>query len=109
MGTRFSDEYVLCANNDNSFKIYNNVPINIDLLNRYDLRRTKFFMPLSTIAKLSKDLFNRKPSSKELQEELIFNNYDFTSKYNGGTKAIAVALDIQEDVVYMTFRKVNNT
>lgn len=105
MGLRFTDEYVICANNDNSFKIYNNVPINIEILKKYDLRKTKFYMPLSTISKLSKDLFNRSNSSKELEEEIKFNNYEFTNKYNGGTKAIIVALDIVDNKVYLTFKK----
>lgn len=105
MGLRFTDEYVICANYDGAFKIYNNIPVNLDLLKNYDLRKSKFYMPLSTIAKLSKDLFKRERTSKELQEELIFNNYEFTTKYNGGTKAIVVVLDIIDDRLYMTFKK----
>lgn len=105
MGLRFTDEYTLCANNDNSFKITNNMPINLEVLKTYDLMKTKFFMPLSTVAKLSNDLLRRKPSSKELEEELKFNNYEYTNKYNGGTKAIGVALEIVGTVVYLTFKK----
>jgi hypothetical protein len=108
MGVRFSDEYILCASIDSSIRIYNNIPINLDSLSHLDLRKTKFYMPLSTVSKLSKDLFKRNSSSKELQEELIFNNYEFTTKYNGGTKAIVVILDIVDGKVYMTFKKTNS-
>lgn len=107
MGMRFSDEYVVCANNDNRIKIYNNIPINVEVFKGIDLKKTKFYMPLSTIAKLVKDLFNRRLTSRELQEELIFNNYEFTTKYNGGTKALVVFLDIIDNIVYMTFKKVH--
>lgn len=105
VGLRFTDRFVLCGNKDASFKIWNDAPINIELLKTMDLKNTKFYMPLSTIAKLNKDLLKNEYKSQELQEILAFNNYILTTDYNYGTKAFVVYLDIIDNHVYMTFRK----
>ena len=103
-GLHWTDTYVICANNDRSLKLMNNKPIEPTLLEKYDLNKTKFYMPLSTVAKLSKDLLRKEIAPKVLQEELIFNNYKFT-KYNGGTKALEVKLKIENDQVLLQFIK----
>lgn len=103
-GLRLTDQYVVCANNDRTLKIMNNVPINMTILSKYNLATTKFFAPLSTIAKLSKDILKKDIAPKVLQEELVFNNYKLT-KYNGGTKALEVKLKIVNEQVIMQFIK----
>ena len=105
IGLRYTDGFVMCGIKDASFKIYNNVPINTEILKKYDLRNTKFYIPLSTIAKLNKDLLKNEYKQKELQEILEFNNYMYTTEYNYGTKSFVVYLDIVDDHVLMTFRK----
>lgn len=105
MGLHWSDQYVICANNDRKYKIMNNCPIDTTLLlNKYNLGNTKFYVPLSTVAKLSKDILRREISPKVLQEELVFNNYKLT-KYNGGTKALEAGLNVIEGQVILTFIK----
>ena len=105
IGLKYTDRFVLCGNRDGSFKIWNDVPINAELLSTMDLKKTKFYMPLSTIDKLNKVLLKQSYSSQELQDILVFNNYVFTKEYNYGTKAFVVHLDIIDKQVYMTFRK----
>lgn len=105
IGLRYTDSFILCSNRNNSFKVFNNVPINIELLKTYDLKNTKFYMPLSTVDKLNRILLNREYTSQELQDILVFNNYMFTKEYNYGTKAFVVYLDIINNQVYLTFRK----
>lgn len=105
IGLKYTDTYVMCANKDASFKIWNNSPINVELLHSYDLKNTKFYMPLSTIAKLNKELLKNEYKSKELQDILEFNNYMLSTEYNYGTKAFVVYLDVVDTHVYMTFRK----
>ena len=105
IGLRYTDRFILCATKDGSFKVWNDAPVNKELLKTFDLKKTKFYMPLSTIAKLNKDLLKNDYKSQELQEILVFNNYMFTTEYNYGTKAFVVYLDIVNDQVYLTFRK----
>lgn len=105
IGLKYSDRFILCANKDSSFKIWNDVPISLELLNTLDLKNTKFYMPLSTIDKLNRILLKQSYTSQELQDILVFNNYMFTKEYNYGTKAFVVYLDIRDKQVYMTFRK----
>lgn len=105
IGLKYTDRFVICANKDASFKIWNDVPINTELLSTMELKKTKFYMPLSTIAKFNKILLNQSYSPQELQDILIFNNYMFTKEYNYGTKAFVVYLDVVDNQVYMTFRK----